>query len=203
MRRLYHAPASRSCRVRWLLEELGLDYEIVGMQINAESLQTPAYLAKNPLGRVPTLEDGGTVIFESGAILEYLLETYGDGRLEPPVGSSDRAAYLQWFHWAEATALPPISDFVQHSFLRPEAERIPAVVVDAAARTRKCLAVADQALEGRSYIAGDEFSAADIMLGYTVQLAKITGQLTDATPQLGAYLERLAARPGFQKAFGS
>jgi glutathione S-transferase len=202
MLRLYHAPLSRSCRIRWLLEELGLPYEIVPMQINPQSLQQPDYLAKNPNGRVPTLEDGDTVVWESGAICQYLLERYGEGRLEPDVGAPERAAFLQWLHWSEATALPPISDLVQHTMLRPEHERLAAVVPDAVARIGRCLDVVERALEGREWIAGDEFTAADVMLGYTLELARLLRQLGDR-PNTRAYLERLSKRPAFQKAFAA
>ena len=199
--KVYHASHARSCRVRWILEELGIDYELVTMEFKPESLQSPAYLAKNPGGRIPTLEDGDTVIFESGAILQYLLERYGKGRLEPKIGAPERAAYLQWFHWAEGTALPPISDFVQHAMMRPEDKRIAAMVPDAAERIQKNLAVLEGALEGKTYMAGDELTAADIMVGYAIHLVKLTGQLGDAYPNVKAYFERVSARPAFRKAF--
>jgi glutathione S-transferase len=178
-----------------------MDYELVAMEFKPESLQSPAYLAKNPGGRIPTLEDGDTVIFESGAILQYLLEKYGKGRLEPKIGSPERPAYLQWFHWAEGTALPPISDFVQHAMMRPEDKRIAAVVPDAAERIQQNMAVLDGALKGKQYITGNELTAADVMLGYAVHLVSLTGQLGAAYPIVKAYFERVSARPAFQKAF--
>ena len=82
---LYHVPGSRSCRVRWLLEELGVDYTLESLSITDGSLRTDEYRALNPLGRVPTLEDGGVAFYESGAILQYLLENYADGNLAPPI----------------------------------------------------------------------------------------------------------------------
>ncbi len=106
--RLHHLPGSLSCRVLWLLEELGVPYEIDRKAFFDGSLRTAKYRAKNPLGRAPTLEDDGVVFYESGAIVQYLLERYGQGRLAPPIESVSRAIFLQWFHWGEATLMPPI-----------------------------------------------------------------------------------------------
>jgi len=198
---IYHAPASRSARVRWLLEELGVDYRLELLAFGDGSMQAPAYLAKNPLGKVPTVDDGGVVIFESGAIVEHLLERYGKGRLAPAPGSAERRAFLQWLHWSEATFMPPLGEIVQHSFLRPEAERIPAVAADARRRLGRLLDVLERELAAREYLLPSGFSAADVMQGYGVQLAKLLGQLPAERPRVGAYLERLAARPAFQKAF--
>lgn len=198
---LYHSPASRSARVRWLLEELGQGYRLETLSFSDGSMQSPAYLAKNPLGKVPTLEDDGVVIFESGAIVEYLLERYGKGRLAPAPGSPERPAFLQWLHWSEATCMPPIGEIAQHSFMRPEAERIPAVVVDARKRLARLLDVVEKELASRDTLLPSGFSAADVMLGYALQLAKMLGQLPADRPRTTAYLARLAARPAFQKAF--
>jgi glutathione S-transferase len=198
---IYHAPASRSARVRWLLEELGVEYRLETLSLRDGSMQTPAYLAKNPLGKVPTVEDAGVVIYESGAIVEYLLERHGRGRLAPPPGSPERPAFLQWLHWSEATLMRPLGDIVQHSLLRPEAERIPAVVADASKQLGRLLDVVEKELAGREHLLPSGFSAADVMLGYALQLARLIGQLPPDRPRVAAYLDRLAARPAFQKAF--
>jgi glutathione S-transferase len=199
--KIYHAANARSCRARWLLEELGLAYETVELPFTDR--RTPEYLAKNPNGALPTLEDGDVVLFESGAICEYLLERYGAGRLQPSTEAPERPAYLQWFHWAEATAMPPIADLVQHSFLRPEERRIAAIVPDAIERIQRCLAIIESTLATRPYIVGDTFTAADIMLGYTVYLTQLLGQLGEGHPTVSAYLARLAERPGYQAAFAA
>ena len=198
---LYHSPSSRSARVRWLLEELGLAYRLETFAFGDGSMQSAAYLAKNPLGKVPTLEDDGVTLFESGAIVEYLLERHGHGRLAPAPGTPERPAFLQWLHWSEATCMPPLSEIAQHSIMRPEAERIPAVVVDARKRLDRILAVIERELATRDTLLPSGFSAADIMLGYSLHLAKLLGQLGDAHPRASAYLASLTGRPAFQKAF--
>jgi glutathione S-transferase len=198
---LYHAPLSRSARIRWLLDELGLEHRVVTMNLRGGDGQKPEYLAKNPLGTFPTIEIDGVVMFESGAIVEWLIERHAAGRLAPAPGAPDRARYLQWLHWGEATLLPPLSDLAQHSFVRPEAERIPAVVPDAVRRLRPRLGALEKELTGRDYLLGAAFSGADVMVGYGLQLAKLLGQLGPDFPRCAAYLERLSARPAFQKAF--
>jgi len=197
---LYHSPRSRSVRVFWLLEELGLPYELKTVAFTPESLKGPEHLKVHPLGKVPALQDDGLTMFESGAIVEYLLEKYGKGRLAPAPGTTARGLFLQWVHFGEATALPPLSDIVQHSLLRPEAERIPAVAADGVARMQGVLDVIDKALAGKQYLLGDEFTAADIMVGYALYLAKMLGLLSDKRPNLIAYMDRLEKRPAFQKA---
>lgn len=195
---LYHAPLSRSLRVRWLLEELGLAYEIVPMQFSAASLRAPDYLKIHPVGRVPAIRDGDLTLFESGAIVQYLLETYGDGRLEPAAGTRERAFYWQWFHFAEATLMPPLGVIIQHAFLRPEAERIPAVLPDARQRAGEALDAVETALEWECLVGS--FTAADVMMGYSVRAAKMLGCVGQEKPRLLAYLERLEQRPALQKA---
>lgn len=199
---LHHAPKSRSVRVYWLLEELAIPYEVRTVPLTRESLQSPEHLRIHPLGKVPAIQEGSLTLFESGAIVEYLLERYGAGRLAPSPGTPERGPYLQWLHFGEATCLPPLSDLVQHSFLRPEEERIAAMVPDAQRRVTAWLDVLEGALDGRDYLVGREFTAADVMVGYAVALAKMLGQVGDAHPRVAAYMERLERRPALQKALG-
>lgn len=200
MIKLYHSPRTRSVRIYWLLEELGVPYELVPVAFTPETLKSPNYLKISPLGKVPSIEDGDMTMFESGAILEYILEKYGNGRLAPAVGTPSRGRFLQWVHFAEATALPPLADMAQHTLFKPEAERIPAVVADARTRVTAVLGVLEQALAGKPYLLGAEFSAADVMMGYAVLLVKWFGLLSDATPNVAGYLARLEPRPALQKA---
>lgn len=200
---LYHSPRTRSVRVLWLLEELGLPYEVKPIAFTQESLKGPEYVKVHPLGRIPSITDGDMTMFESGAIVEYLVERYGNGRLAPQVGTAQRGPYLQWIHFAEATCLPPLSDLAQHTMFKPEAERIPAIVPDAHARIATWLAALESSLAGKQYLVGSEFSAADVMMGYGLLLVKWFGQLGEQYPNVTGYLARLEERPGLQKALAS
>jgi glutathione S-transferase len=196
---LYHSSRARSARILWLLEELGIPYEVKEIAFTPDSLKSPEYLAIHPLGKVPAVRDGELTIFESGAIVEYLVERYGNGRLAPPLGSPLRAPYLQWLHFAEATALPPLSDLAQHTMFKPEEERIAAVAADARQRVVQVVEVLEQAIQGRRYFAGDEFTAADVMMGYSLTLMKWFGLIGAEQPNLSAYLTRIEQRPAYQK----
>jgi glutathione S-transferase len=202
--KLYAMGTSRAHRVRWLLEELGLDYELVELRMTREDLKNDAYLAKNPLGLVPTLEDGDAVVFESGAIVEYLLETYDrEHRFLPKPGATERARTRSWLHWAEASASPPLSDYLAHTAVRPEPKRIPEVAEDAKKRLHRVFAAIERELANHDFIAGPQLSAADIMLGFTLHMSRMLSVLSDEHPAALAYYERLAARPAFQRALGN
>lgn len=194
---LVHVPFSRSLRVRWLLEELALPYRLE-VRSFAE-LRRPEHLALHPLGKVPVLVDGDLALFESGAILQHLLERHGEGRLEPKPGSPERSLFWQWFHYAEATLTPPLGSIVRHTVLLPEAERLPAVAESGRAQAAQALAPVERALAGRSWLLA-EFSAADVMMGYSVKLASLLRLLGDAHPNLSAYLARCEERPAYVRA---
>jgi glutathione S-transferase len=197
MIKLYHAPLTRSIRIYWLLEELGIPYELSLVKFTPGKLP---FAQATPYGKVPAIEDGDVVMFESGAILEYVLEKYGQGRLAPAPGTPGRAAFLQWVHFSEATALPPVGDIVRHTLFKPEPERIPAVVEDARGRLGAIFAVVEKALEGKPYLLGADFSAADIMMGVTLHISRRLNSLEDRFKNLNAYLGRLESRPAFKKA---
>jgi len=185
-------------RIRWLLEELGLPHRLERV---AFAPPTGGFFSQaTPLGKFPVLVDGAVTIFESGAIVEYVLERYGEGRLAPPIGAPLRGAFLQWLHFAEATAFPPLGTIVWHTFYKGDAERLASVVEDARSRSRTTLGVVDRALAGKDYLLGAEFSAADVMMGFTLEAAKALGVLGARFPNLVAYVGRLEARPAFQRA---
>jgi glutathione S-transferase len=201
MIRIYHAPNTRSIRIIWLCEELGLPYEIEKIDFSPAYRHSPAYRALNPVGKVPAIADGDFTMFESGAIVEYLLERYGKGRLRPAPGSQDGARYLQWSWFAEATFARPLGDIAQHTVVRPEAERIPAMAADGRVRALLCLDALDAAVAGRAFLVGDSLTAADIMMGYTLFLARRFGVMeAGAHASANAYYDGLLTRPGFAKA---
>jgi len=195
---LYHAPRTRSVRIYWLLEELGVPYRLETVPFTPPA--SGPFAQSTPSGKVPTLQDGELVMFESGAILEYLLERYGAGRLAPPPGSPLRGPFLQWVHFAEATAFPPLGTIIRHALFTQDADTIPTAMADYRNSARATLDVLERALSGREYLVGTELSGADIMMGFTLEAAKWLGVLTDAHPAVMAYLTRLEARPAFQKA---
>jgi len=154
----------------------------------------------NPLGRVPTFEDAGVSFYESGAIVQYLLERYGEGRFEPAVGSAERSRYLQWFHWGEATLLPPIATMNAHRFVLPPADRSEKAADVARRQLARVLRVLEREVERREFLVGRVFSAADLMVGYGITLAKLVDALPEEFEAVHAYLDRLARRPAYREA---
>ena len=200
MIKLYHAQFTRSIRILWLLEELGIPYELATVEFKPPR---HSFEQDTPTGKFPAIEDDGLVLSESGAILEYLIEKYGKGRLAPAVGSPGRGPYLQWVHFAEATAFPPIGDIARHTMFLAEAESIPQVAADARVRAKNALDVLERGLADKEYLVGKELSGADIMMGYFLMAARMVGAIAAEHPRISAYWERLVARPGFQKALSA
>jgi glutathione S-transferase len=194
---LYYAPRTRAVRIRWLLEELGLPHELRRVPFVAPA---KTFTQPTPLGKLPAIEDDGVVIGESGAILEYILERYAEGRLAPPIGSPQRGEFLQWVHFAEGTAYPPLGIIIWHTLYKKDAESVPGVIAAARERAASALDVVERALAGKDYLLGAAFSAADIMMAFTLAVARVFGVLDERYPGLGHYMARLEARPAYQKA---
>jgi len=201
MLKIYHVPRTRSMRLIWLCEELALPYELVPIDFSPAYRASPEWRRLNPVGKVPAISDGDFSMFESGAIVEHLLDCHGNGRLRPAAGTRERAAYLQWSWFAEATFARPLGDIAQHTAIKPPEQRIPAVVEDARGRALLCLDALDAAVPGGRHLVGDAFTAADIMMGYSGMLARRFGVLDPAKhPNADAYMKRLEARPAYAKA---
>lgn len=200
MLKVYHAPNTRSLRVVWLLEELDVPYDKEMVEFTPANLQSPAYLAIHPLGKLPAIDDDGLVLTESGAIVQYILAKHSNNHLAPDIGTPAYGKYLQWLHFAEATMMPPIVQIVQHMFRKPKEERLQVVIDEAKVILNRYMALLDKELAARNFICGEEFTAADIMLGYDLNLCKIIGFSLDNYPNVSAYFARLTARPAFQKA---
>ena len=194
---LYHAPRTRSVRILWLLEELGVDYDLRPVEFVPTAT---TYSQNTPLGKLPVIVDGDVTMCESGAIIEYIVERYGEGRLAPPLGSGLRGRYLQWIHFAEGTAFPPLGIIVWHTLYLQDADKVPSAIESARVRAHKAFDFLEEQLGDDDYVLGDEFSAADIMLGFTLAAAQALGVLGDEHPRVGQYLARLSARRAFQKA---
>tara|TARA_B000000460_G_scaffold97946_1_gene68533 strand:- start:294 stop:899 length:606 start_codon:yes stop_codon:yes gene_type:complete len=200
--KIYHAPNTRSVRILWLFEELGLSYELEHYKLGDPEMRTPEYRKIHPLGRVPVLEDGAVKIFESGAIIQYVLEKYGQGKFIPTSDAPNFARYLQWFHYAEGMIMPQVNIIVVESILLPE-ERRNKVNLDRATKlVTRMLTVVDEGLEGEEYLAG-EFSGADMMTGHACIVSARLGADISDKPNVAAYIERLNARPALKTAFGT
>ncbi|PTR35146.1 glutathione S-transferase [Luteibacter sp. OK325] len=209
---VHHLNNSRSQRVLWLLEELGLPYEIVRYQRDPKTMLAPRELrAIHPLGKSPILQDGDVTLAESGAIVEYLLERYGQGRLKPPVGSPDWLRFIYFLHYAEGSAMPPL--LLKLVFVRMETAPVPFFAKPVARMLAKGAqkAFVDPQLKlhldylegeiGKSeWFAGNEFTAADIQMSFPLEAAASRGGLDASRPKLHAFLERIHARPAYQAA---
>jgi len=200
--KIYHAPNTRSVRILWLFEELGLSYELEHYKLGDPEMRTPEYRKIHPLGRVPVLEDGAVKIFESGAIIQYVLEKYGQGKFIPTSDAPNFARYLQWFHYAEGMIMPQVNIIVVESILLPE-ERRNKVNLDRATKlVTRMLTAVDEGLEGEEYLAG-EFSGADMMTGHACIVSARLGADISDKPNVAAYIGRLNARPALKTAFGT
>jgi glutathione S-transferase len=199
MLKLHFAPNSRAGRIVWLFEELELPYEINKMAFHPKDLKSDEHRKRHPLGRVPVVEDGDVTIFESGAIVDYVLERHKNGGLKPAVESSEFPAYLQWFHYCEGMVMPPMNTIVVQTILLPPDRRDAKVLEQAQRLLSKALAPVDEALGGKDYLIGD-FSAADVMLGHSCFMANGLGCVPDELENINAYVARIEARPAFQTA---
>ena len=202
MLKLHFAPNSRAGRIVWLLEELELPFELNRMDFHPKDLKSDEHRSRHPLGRVPVLDDGDVRIFESGAIVEYVLARHKNGGLKPAVDSPMFPEYLQWFHYCEGMVMPPVNTIVVQTLLLPPERRDETALSQAQRLLGKALAPVDEALAGRDYLIGD-FSAADIMLGHALFMSNRTGCVTDEMTNIKGYIGRIEQRPAFQKAMAS
>ena len=209
---LHHLNNSRSQRIIWLLEELGLEYNIKRYERDAKTMLAPPALRKvHPLGKSPVITDGDNTLAESGAIIEYLVERYGAGRLIPPAGSPDRLRYTYWLHFAEGSAMPPlllklIFDKIETTpmpfFVKPIAKGISAKVKSSFINPQltQILDYMEKELVKKDWFAGADFSAADIQMSFPLEAAAARGGLDAGKPRLTDFLRRIHARPAYQRA---
>lgn len=209
---VHHLNNSRSQRILWLLEELGLEYEIKKYQRDAKTMLAPPELrAVHPLGKSPVITDGGNTVAESGAIIEYLLERYGNGKFVPSPGTPDKLRYTYFMHYAEGSAMTPllmklVFDRVESSpmpfFAKPIARGIAQKVKGTyiLPQIAQHLAYLEAELAKSPWFAGAEFSGADIQISFVLEAAASRGGLGDKYPKLMDFLNRIHARPAYQRA---
>ena len=209
---VHHLNNSRSQRILWLLEELGLDYEIKKYERDAKTMLAPPELrAIHPLGKSPVITDGDTMVAESGAIIEYLIERYGKGRLIPAAGTPEKLRYTYFLHYAEGSAMTPllmklVFDRVETSpmpfFAKPIAKAIAQKVKSTYINPQivQHLKYMESELSQRDWFAGDAFSAADIQVSFVLEAASARGGLDTKYPKLAGFLKRIHARPAYQRA---
>ncbi len=209
---VHHLNNSRSQRVLWLLEELGLPYEIKKYQRDAKTMLAPPELTQvHPLGKSPVITDDDVTVAESGAIIEYLIERYGKGRLAPEIGTPERLRWRYWLHFAEGTAMSPLlmklvfervkvspMPFFVKPIARGIADKVLTMMVEP--NLKRQLDFMEAELSKSEWFAGDTFSAADIQMSFPVEAAAQRAGLNASRPKLMAFLKRIHARPGYRRA---
>jgi glutathione S-transferase len=209
---VHHLNNSRSQRVLWLLEELGVPYEIHKYERDPKTMLAPPELARiHPLGKSPVVVDDGAVVAESGAILEHILDKYGAGMLRPPAGTDDRRRFTYWLHFAEGSAMPPlllklVFDRVESGpmpfFVKPVARgisrKVKSMVIEP--NLKRQLDFMEGELERSEWFAGPAFTAADIQMSFPLEAAAARAPMVRQMPRLAAFLDRIHARPAYKRA---
>ncbi len=194
---LHHLNNSRSQRILWLLEELGEPYELVRYQRDpVTNLAPPELKAVNPLGKSPAITDGTVRIAESGAIVDYLVERYGGGRFQPPAKSDAHLVYLEWLHYAEGSAMLPL---MLAFYLMRLGDAAAPLTPRVNGEIENNLTYMANTLGSSDFLMGADFTGADVQISFVLEMARAMGRL-NAFPSLSAYLDRLHARPAYQRA---
>jgi glutathione S-transferase len=192
--KLYFAPRTRAVRPRWLLEELGVPYELVRQQDI-----TPEYLAVHPLGELPALVDGDVTLLDSLSICLHLADRFPEKQLAPPVGSAQRGPYYGWMTFAELRLDPVVMEFYRDARAPAEREVSDGTAAQARARLTAVLDFIDRGLGGREFLVGEAFTAADVVMASILHLAH-TLMLLDRYPRLLEYVRRHSQRPAVRRA---
>jgi glutathione S-transferase len=195
---VHHLNNSRSQRVLWLLEELAIDYEIKFYERDQKTMLAPASLREvHPLGKSPVITDAENTVAESGAIIEYIVERYGNGQLIPPSGTPERLRYTYWLHYAEGSAMPPlvmnlvfnrfgVGDSVNEGFIAPQ--------------IKLHFDYIEGELRKNTWFVGEEFTAADIQMSFPLEIVAMEAELISSRPKIKQFIERIHARPAYKRA---
>jgi glutathione S-transferase len=194
---VHHLNASRSRRITWLLEELGVEYQIVMYKRDATTnLAPPELKAIHPLGKAPVIRDNGEVIFESGAIVEYLIRRYGNGRFAPAMGTRDYDRYMQFLHYAEGSAMLPL---MLRMYVGRLGDAGAPLMPRVQSEMQNHLGFLNGELKGRDYFVGNDLTGADVQLSFVAQVAVMFNG-RDTYPNLTQFVDRIEARPAYQRA---
>jgi len=194
---VHHLNASRSRRITWLMEELGVDYKLVSYKRDATTnLAPPELKAIHPLGKSPVIRDDGRVIFESGAIIEYLVRRYGNGKLAPAIGTPDYDRYMQFLHYAEGSAMLPL---MLNLYIGRLGDAGAPLKPRVQSEMHNHLGFLNGELAGRDWFVGNTLSGADVQLSFVAQVGVMFNG-KEAFPNLTKFVERIEARPAYQRA---
>ena len=196
---VHHLNNSRSQRVLWLLEELGIEYEIKFYERDQKTMLAPTSLREvHPLGKSPVITDADLTVAESGAIIEYIVDRYGNGRLIPPSGTPERLRYTYWLHYAEGSAMPPLvmnlvfnhfgigDSSVNDEFIAPQ--------------IKLHFDYIEGELNKSTWFVGEEFTAADIQMSFPLEIVAMQAELISSRPKIKQFIERIHARPAYERA---
>ncbi len=196
---VYHLPLSRSMRVLWLLEELGLDYKVESLDFVPGKFGGDEYTKIHPLNKVPAIKDGNIIMYESVAIMQYIMDKYAKDKLRPDVNSPEYASYLQFLHYGESSLAPPIAALMYQRHFFPKEKRNKYVEAWAETELKKQFLLLENQLGDKEYILESGFSAADISVGYSLLLARIAKAHAQITERLQDYWETLTDRDAWHK----
>ena len=199
---LHFCNNSRAQRILWLLEELKLDYKLNSIRFHPSALKSEEHRKIHPLGRVPVLEDDNTVVYESGAIVEYIIARHSDGKLKPDVKSEKFPSYLQWFHYCEGMVMPPMNTIVVHTLILPEERRDQEVLRQAKNLLGKALKPVNDLLSENEYLIG-KFSGVDFMLGHSLYMSNRLNCVNDDMKSIQRYIELIKTHDAFKKAINT
>ncbi len=200
---LHFCSNSRAQRVLWLLEELKLSYNLNKIKFHPSELKSDEHRKRHPLGRVPVLEDDDITIFESGAIIDYIIEKYDDRNLKPSVESRTFPNYLQWYHYCEGMVMPPMNTIVVHTLILPEDRRDPEVLRQAKNLLTKSIMPVNQLLTENKFLIGDKISGVDFMLGHSLYMADKLRCINEDMLSIHRYVKLINSLETFQKAINT
>lgn len=197
--KLYFAAKTRATRPRWLLEELGVPYELINVDLEKGEHKQIPYLRVHPLGQVPALVDDDVTVFESIAICMYLADKYIEKKFAPAIGTPERAQYYQWMLYAAATLEPAIAEYGNHTQYLAEDKRNPEIAAHAKVKALAAIKAVEHAMLGKMYLIGEKFGAADIVLGSIMRWAD-SMKLLEGAPDIQSWLYELKSHAAFKKA---